>query len=291
MKRLLLILLLVVFISCEEKNDDGIVVPVITKKLLNSISFDNETNIDSMFYENGRLVLKKDYVGAAGFLDYSTFYKRNEAGQLLKFSYVHSTSTDPSFERDYTYYDDGTLKAISRSGYQYTNLVQRFSYKGNQIFIKMNDEQEASVIANLDSKNRIKEVLFKKDNSNEYYRAKEYFYNAAGNAYKIIVKDSQHANTIEYNYEFDNAENPYLSLDTNLPNGLTLNILESLAFHDNYGEPREDHLPFFSKNNVVKSFTTSYSNDYLYTYDEDNYPIGIKYNTYFSKPTLILDYK
>lgn len=284
-----LFLLFILLVSCEQKSDDNIFIQETTRKLLNSISFDNETNIDSMFYENGRLVLKKDYVGE--FLDYNTFYLRNEGGQMLKFSYMHSTSTDPSFEREYAYYGDGALKTISRRGSQYTNLVQHFSYQGSQIFIKINNEQEAGVIANLDSKNRIKEVLFKKDNSNEYYMGKEYFYNAAGNAYKIIVKTFQHADIVEYNYEFDNAENAYLSLDTNLPNGLTLNILESLPFHDNYGEPREDHLPFFSKNNVVKSFTTSYSNDYLYTYDEDNYPIGIKYNTYFSKPTLLLDYK
>ncbi|TNJ45324.1 hypothetical protein KFZ70_06575 [Tamlana fucoidanivorans] len=291
MKRLFLLLIL--FMSCDNNSDDGIVIPEPPQKLLNSISFDDETNIDSLFYEKGRLVLKKEYVGS-DFVDYNTFYTRNDTGQLLKVSYMHSSSTDPSFVKDYTYYTNGNLKTINRSAsYTYDISNQYFSYQGSQILIRVNNEQEASIIANLDSKNRIKEVLFKKSSSNAFYKGKQYFYNEAGNAYKIIVQSSEHANIVEYNYEFDNAENPYLSLDTDLPNGLTLNVVESLAFHDNYWEPREYHLPFFSKNNVVKYFTSNSSSDYYYTYtyNEDNYPIGIKYENFFNKPTLLLDYK
>lgn len=275
--------------ACEKSSTDDNPQAALPIKLINSISKDNETNVDSLFYENDKLVLKKEYLDV-GQLDYNTHYSYNSGNQLTKISIIHSSSTTPSFTFEYFYNEDKTLKTIKRTGYNY-NLTQHFSYSENQILISFNDNNEINIIANLDTKNRIKEVLRKKYESDEYYKFKEFFYDGNSNIYKIWIKDYENANPIEHNYVFDDTVNPFLALDWALPNNLTIYKMESISENANYAIPTEDYLPYLNTNNVINASGSDYNYDYQYSYDEDNFPVKIKYLDFFNQPSLILDYK
>ena len=173
MKNIIPFIIFCLFIySCSSDNEVNEENNMIPTKLIESLSFDNETSIDSLFYdENKRLILKKEYLNI-GQLDYSTHYEYNLENNLIKTYRVHSTSNIPAEEINYNYYSDGNLKSRNYVGYN-SSYTDNFEYESKSIIIKRNQNNDIRV--NLDSNNKILSVE-KKNANNEFYKHKEYIY-------------------------------------------------------------------------------------------------------------------
>jgi hypothetical protein len=156
MKNIIQLIFFCLFIySCSSNNELNEQNNIISTKLIESLSFDNETSVDSLFYdENKRLILKKEYLDM-GQLDYSTNYQYNSDNNLIKIYKSHSTSNTPTEEINYTYYPDGNLKSRNHIGYN-SNYTDNFEYESNTIISKKNQSNEIRL--NLDSNNKILSV-------------------------------------------------------------------------------------------------------------------------------------
>lgn len=287
MKSLLPLIIFCLFIySCSSDNEMDEANNMISTKLIKSLSFDNETSVDSLFYdENKILVLKKEYLDI-GQLDYSTHYQYNSENNLIKIYRIHSTSNIPIEEINYTYYSDGNLQSRNYVGYN-TGYTDNFEYESNTIVCNRNQSNEIRI--NLDSNNKI--ISAERENANnEFYTFKEYIYEDKNVTEIKITENSQ---TISYFFEYDNKNNPFTVFDHNLPNNLSIKKIEAIILNSNYpfitiGDD-DNYFGFLNNNNVVSCSGNSSSN-YNYFYNSENYPTKITYSFLFNQNSLIITY-
>ncbi|WP_339699978.1 hypothetical protein [uncultured Marixanthomonas sp.] len=258
----------------------------ISRKLIESLSFDNETSVDSLYYnESNKLILKEEYIDIEQ-LDYATHYQYDSDDNLIKTYRIHSTSNIPIVEVNYTYYSNGTLKSRNYIGYD-LNYTDHFEYESNVIILNRNQGNEIRI--NLDSDNKILSAE-RKDINNEFYTFKEYIYKGENITEININENSQN---ISYSFEYDNKNNPFVVFDHNLPNNLSIKKIEAVILNSNYpfitiGDD-DNYFGFLNKNNVVSCSGNS-SNNYSYIYDSDNYPEQINYNFLSNPDSLIITY-
>ncbi len=258
-----------------------------SSKLIESLSFDNEKGIDSLFYDlTNKIILKKKYLDVDQ-LGYSTHYKYDSAHNLIKIYRVHSSSNIPSEEVNYTYYANGNLK--SRNYINSTsNKTDYLEYADHTVFLNRNKDTEVKI--NLDSSNRIVSAE-RKNNADQFYIFKEFIYTNS-NITEIKVTDNTQ-NSISYFFEYDDKNNPFIVFDHILPNDLSIKKIEAIILHSNYpfitiGDD-DNYFGFLNKNNVISCSGHSSSN-YNYSYDSDNYPEKITYEFLFNKNSLIITY-
>ena len=288
MKNTIQLLIFCLFIfSCSSDNEMTEENNMVSTKLIESLSFDNETGVDSLFYdENNRLILKKEYIDV-GQLDYSTHYQYNLENQLIKTYRTHSTVNIPSEEVSYSYFSNGNLKSRSYKDFN-TNYTDSFEYEENTIIRKRNQNNEIRI--NLDSNNRIVSAERKNSNS-EFYTFKEYIYEGEN---ITELKINQHSQNVSYFFTYDDHKNPFTVFDHELPNNLSIKKIEAIIFESNYpfitiGDD-DNYFGFLNKNNVT-SVSGNGSSSYSYTYDSENYPTKITYNFLFNQSSLIISYQ
>tara|TARA_B110000114_G_C14962832_1_gene345078 strand:+ start:32 stop:898 length:867 start_codon:yes stop_codon:yes gene_type:complete len=288
MKNIIQFIILCLFIySCSSDNEVNEGDNIVSTKLIESLSFDNETSVDSLFYdENKRIILKKEYLDL-GQLDYKTHYQYNSENNLIKTYRIHSTSNIPIEEINYTYYPNGNLKSRNYVGYN-SSYTDNFEYESNSIIRKRNQSNEIRV--NLDSNNKILSVE-RKNINNEFYIHKEYVYEGKNITEIRINENSQNTS---YFFEYDNKNNPFTVFDHSLPNNLSIKKIEAIILNSNYpfitiGDD-DNYFGFLNNNNVLSCSGNSSSN-YSYYYDSENYPTKITYDFLFNQSSLIITYK
>ena len=284
--RFLFFSIIVFTFSCssdDDSNDNGIIIS--SSKLIQSLSFENETSVDSLFYDNNdRLVLKKEYLDV-GQLDYETHYEYNSDNNLIRIYRIHSTSVTPIEEVNYAYDTNGNLQSRIYSGFG-SSQEHFFEYEPNMIIVNRNEDNEVRI--NLSS-NRIQSVE-RKDASNQFFVYKEYIYNGNNVSEVRINENSQN---ISFVFEFDENIFPFGVFDFNLQNNLSIKKIESAILNSNYpfitiGDD-DNYFGFLNENNVVSCSGNATSN-YSYTYDSENYPITITYDFLFIPSTLNITY-
>jgi hypothetical protein len=283
---LILILLIYTCSSDEISNDQNNTIP---SKLIESLSFDNETNVDSLFYNtNNRLILKKEYLNI-GQLDYNSHYQYNSNDNLIRIYRIHSSAIIPIEEVNYTYYSNGNLKSRNYIGYN-SNYTDNFEYELNTIIV--NRDQNNEIKINLDSNNRILSAE-RKNNNNEFYVFKSYTYENDNISEVIIYDEIQ--NYISFFFEYDDKNNPFFVFDYDLPNSLSVKKIEAVILNSNYPSitigDDDNYFGFLNKNNVVFCSGNSSSNyNYNYFYNSENYPNRITYEFLFNPNSLIITY-
>ncbi|WP_299523756.1 hypothetical protein [Winogradskyella sp.] len=284
---LLVFSILILTFSCssdDDSNDGGDTINPI--KLIQSLSFDDETNVDSLFYDNNnRLILKKEYLDV-GQLDYDTHYEYDSANNLIRTYRIHSTSVTPSGEVNYTYDTNGNLLSRVYSTFGSTQEYL-FEYEANVIIVNRNQEDEVRI--NLSSGNRIQSVE-RKNASNQFFVYKEYIYDG-NNITEVRINEG--SEVISFVFEFDNNNFPFSVFDFDLPNGLSIKRIEEAILFSNYpfitiGDG-DNYFGFLNENNVI-SCSGSGSSNYSYSYDSEGYPVQITYDFLFIPSSLIVTY-
>jgi len=285
--KLLVFSILIMTISCSSDNDSNNGESTInTSKLIQSLSLDNETSVDSLFYnESNRLVLKKEYLDI-GQLDYNTHYEYDSDNNLSRIYRVHSTSNSPIEEVNYTYYPDGNLQSRNYTGF---GSIQDYNFEYESNVIIVNSNQNIEIRINLTSDNKIQSVE-RKNANNEFYIAKEYIYDGQN---ITEIKINENLQTISYFFDFDDKNFPFTVFDFNLPNNLSIKKIEAAILNSNYpfitiGND-DNYFGFLNKNNVI-SCSGNDSSNYSYRYNSENYPDQITYDFLFIPSTLNITY-
>ncbi len=263
-------------------------------QLISSISRDDETGVDSLFYENNRLKAVQEYIEGNEFfeggIDYITTYEYNSGNQLSQISRIHSKSDIPDRVTRYFYNSDGTLKQ-RRTLYNSREVITDYTYEEERIRIHVGEDFEVRV--NLDENRRIQNVEKKSFLNEGYYAFKTFEYDENGNVTKLSIRQSEESILEEYSFTYDDKENPFVVFDYKLPNGLSIKMLEETERVSNYpfitDGSEDNYLGFFNTNNIISCIGFSNS-EYSYTYNEMDLPSKITYDFLQNKSSLILTY-
>jgi hypothetical protein len=285
--RLLVFSILILTFSCSsdnDMNDDGSVIN--PTELIESLSFDDETSVDSLFYDNNnKLVLKKEYLDV-GQLDYDTHFEYDSANNLTRIYRIHSTSVTPTEEVNYKYNANGNLQSRIYSGFG-TSQEYVFEYEANVIIVNRSQDDEVRI--NLSSSNKIQSVG-RKDANSQFFIYKEYIYD--GNNIKE-VRINENSQNISFVFEFDDKNFPFGVFDFGLPNNLSIKKIEAAIFNSNYPSITigndDNYFGFLNENNVI-SCSGNGSSNYSFTYNSENYPTQITYDFLFIPSTLSITY-
>lgn len=244
-----------------------------------SFSFDNESSIDSLFYENDRLVLVKEYLG--DFLEYNRSYTYNDEGMLIEEERIFNGSTLPSYSINYAYNSQGNLESRTRSDINGTT-TNNYLYNANQNQVIINQGFENEITVTLNSQNQIISAETMNTSTGETYLLLEYTYDTNGNATHVVDRTFGSNDVREFDFTFDDKMFPFSVFDAPLSNGLTIRQLEAITFISNYGfitiEHNDNLFGFLNKNNViVVDGSGNGETTYTYSYNDEGYPISIVY--------------
>lgn len=298
--RVLFLGLLVILVSCSNEGEDSSNLRTDQNQLIQSYHLSNESAMDSLFYEDNKLMAIKEYIGktfdSPPSLDYTISYRYDESQRLVEISRMHAQETAPSTTITYGYNTNGTLKNKTITTL-FSESTVTYTYKEGQIVVNAGKDSERRIYLNDD--NLLDYVEEYGGEIDGFYTVKTYVYDENANISRILLTDRNKELVFQYDMQYDTNPNPFRVFDHLLPNGLSIKMIEDAE--QNFGNYHElpysfsfsDPWGYFNKNNLTSCTVSGAENfdyRYQYQYNEMNLPVEAEFQ-FWSNQILHISYK
>lgn len=254
--------------------------------IISSCSTDDNDNDP----KNDKKLVKKEYVSSNFNLQYE-YNSNNFLTKINLFILKENINSEESFSYDGSNVIQRTLKSNNYTGnyyYSYDNknrLIEISSNNNNNLNLKTTHTIsyiDNVITVNLSSSSGEENIVTLKVNNSglitkmtksNFYSI--FSYDSNGNIFEIKTFDNDNNLKYSHNYSYDNKPNPFYGQLESIYTPIFLNALSDANYGEIVYHGFEGYNFPYLKNNITEvSKNESNSNNFLYTYDNDNYPIN-----------------